>query len=66
MSGPLFAKEEDRKRRLSQARASRFGPPPRDNDVFLAQMAMCAAELRIDNPYPAPSREVDLTEGQRS
>ncbi len=64
MSG-LFDRDKALKQRLSHARAKRFGLLPEDREVFLSQMAACAEELRIENPYPKPSKPVDPEEGQQ-
>ncbi len=66
MTGSLFKKTEDIKRQISQLRAMRFGPAEGvATDVVLAQLAACAEELNVTNPYPAPSKAVDLPEGQQ-
>ena len=60
MSGPLFQKEEDIKRRMSQTRSTRYGGAPQDRDTFLSQMAAVAAYLKVNNPYPAPAVVVEV------
>jgi hypothetical protein len=63
MTGPLFDRIEANKRRLTQARLQRYGTAPDDVNLWLAQLAICAADMKINNPFPAPSKPVEVIDG---